>query len=216
MDFVMIIKSVLGAVLSYLLGSMPTGFLMGKVLRKIDVRDFGSGNIGATNAFRVLGKGPGTAVLIIDIVKGLIPTVFFPDLLGLQGVIYRILFGLSSIAGHNWTIFLHFKGGKGVATGLGVLLGLTVKVASFRGILAILLAIWFGIFFLSGYVSLSSVIAAVSLPFLMVIFNQSLEFIILGIVFCLFVIVRHRSNINRLFSGQEHRVTLPFFRKSKS
>ena len=212
----MIIKTILGLFLSYLIGSFPTGYVAGKILKNIDIRDFGSGNMGATNVLRVLGKGPGALVLIIDIVKGAVPTVFLADMLGLSSNLHRVLFGLMAVAGHNWTVFLNFKGGKGIATGLGVLLGLTVKIVSLRGVFGLTIAVWLGVFLASGYVSLSSLAAATSLPLWMVVFGQPLELILLGIVFCIFVVIRHRSNIKRLLEGAEHRISLPFHKSKTS
>lgn len=204
------INIIIGILLSYLLGSIPTAYIFGRLLKGIDIRDHGSGNVGATNAFRVLGKIPGALVLIIDIFKGVIPLTLIADLVGIDTVLTRIVLGLSVVAGHNWTVFLKFKGGKGIATTLGVLIGLTVKVVVLRPVVFVCILAWLISFLVSGYVSLSSIIAAVLLPIIMVCTKQSFEIICLGVIFCVFVVFRHRPNILRLMSGNESRVKLPF------
>lgn len=209
------IKFLIGLGISYLLGSIPTAYLLGKIFQGIDIREHGSKNVGATNAFRVLGKGPGAIVLAIDIIKGLAATTLVADFLGLDRVTARILLGVTAVIGHNWTVFLEFRGGKGIATSLGVLIGLTVKIASIRPVLFMTLAIWLVVFLSTGFVSLSSIIAAVFLPLLMVMLNQSFPLIVLGVVFCVFVVLRHRPNIKRLLSREEAQVKFPF-KKRKS
>ncbi|MBU2257621.1 MAG: glycerol-3-phosphate acyltransferase, partial [Candidatus Omnitrophica bacterium] len=108
---------------SYLIGSIPTAYIFAKVLKGIDIRKTGSGNVGATNAARILGKKTAIVILSLDILKGLLPVIFLGDLIspqvGLNQEVLRIMLGFSSIAGHNWTIFLGFRGGKGIATTLG-------------------------------------------------------------------------------------------------
>ncbi len=199
---------VLAVGVSYLIGSIPTAYLFGKFLKGIDIRKFGSGNVGATNAFRVLGKGPGTLVLLIDILKGILPTALAADIFSLNEIWQRVLLGLVAVAGHNWTIFLQFKGGKGIATGLGVLVGLCLKIAILRPVVAGTLFAWGVVFLSTGFVSLASLVAATVLPVLMALTGQSLALTVLGIVLCVFVIFRHRPNIKRLVAGQEHRVKI--------
>jgi glycerol-3-phosphate acyltransferase PlsY len=209
-------KLLLAIVLSYLLGSIPTAYIYGRFAKKIDIRKHGSGNVGATNVYRVLGKGPGTFVLILDILKGLLAVWAIGDLFLLTENYQRIFLALSVVCGHNWTIFLGFKGGKGIATSLGVLIGLTIKIASIRIVLALTLLVWIGIFCLTGFVSLASISAATVLPIIMVLTNQSIEIVFLGIIFCVFVVLRHRANIKRLLAGQENKVNLPFNKKKTS
>lgn len=203
-------KIFLSLVICYLVGSIPTAYIFGYILKRIDIRQYGSGNVGATNAFRVLGKGPGFFVLFLDVLKGVIATTFIPNMLGLTHTILLVILGLIVVAGHNWTIFLDFKGGKGIATSLGVLIGLTIKISVIRPVLFLSLLIWAGIFLLTGFVSLASIIAATLLPVLMCAFNQPFEVIILGVIFCVFIILRHRTNIHRLLEGSESRVNFPF------
>ena len=208
-----LLKVILGLALSYLIGSIPTAYIFGKLYRGIDIRQYGSGNIGATNVFRVLGKAPGIIVLLIDISKGIVATALISSLLGLNQVIFYVLLGLAAVIGHNWTIFLQFKGGKGMATSLGVLIGLTIKIALIRPVLIVSILIWLIVFLSSGYVSLASIISAVILPILMVALTQSFELTVLGIIFCFFVVLRHRPNIKRLISKEEHRFNFPFKKK---
>ena len=206
---------ILGIVLSYLIGAVPTAFIFGKCLKGIDIREHGSGNVGATNAFRVLGKGPGIVVLFIDVMKGILPVTVVADFCGMTTVLLRVLLALIVVCGHNWTVFLNFKGGKGIAASLGVLIGLTIKIAVIRPVLLITVLVWLVCFLFTGFVSLASIIAATILPIIMVLTNQSIEIVALGIIFCIFVVVRHRPNIKRLLQGQESRISTPF-RKSKT
>ncbi len=118
------------------------------------------------------------------------------------------------VVGHNWTVFLQFKGGKGIATSLGVLIGLAIQFESLRIVLAVTLLAWVVPFLISGYVSLSSMIAAVVLPIVMLMTRQSLELLGLGFVFCVFILLRHIPNIKRLLAGQERQVNFPFKRTS--
>ncbi len=207
-------KIILGFIISYFIGSIPTAYLFGKIYKGIDIRRHGSGNVGATNAFRTLGKIPGTLVLLLDILKGLFTVTVVGDAFhnGIDPILYSAVLGLIVVCGHNWTIFLNFKGGKGIAASLGVLIGLTIKIPELWGVLLICLSIWLIIFLLSGYVSLASMIAAVALPVAIIITRQPKEMCILGIIFCIFVLIRHQSNMKRLWAGNESRVRFNFFK----
>ena len=205
-------RIILIIIISYLLGSIPTAYIFARLLKGVDIRKFGSGNVGATNAFRLLGKGWGITILILDILKGFLPVIllgdFFTKQLGLtQAQNIFILIGLSCIAGHNWTIFLRFKGGKGVATTLGVLLGLAFKIPGLSLVLGLTVLVWFGSFFIARIISLSSVLAALSFPLFTILFRQSIIVISLGILLSIFIILRHKSNIQRLLAGQESRIS---------
>lgn len=203
---------ILGLLISYLVGSIPTAYILGRVLKGIDIRKFGSGNVGATNAFRVLGKGPALAVLSLDILKGFLPVVLLGNLLAakapfiLDKNLVRILLGLSCVSGHNWTIFLGFKGGKGIATTFGVLLGLSLKVSGLKLIIGLVILTWFLVFVIARIVSVASVLAGIALPLYMLIFKQSQILISASILLCLFVILRHKTNLKRVFRGQESRL----------
>lgn len=192
-------------VLSYLIGSIPFGLLIAKTQGK-DIRNLGSGNIGATNVLRCLGKPLGITCFILDVLKGFLPAFLFPTL-GTGGATWGILFGAAAILGHNFPVFLKFKGGKGVATSAGVLLG----AAPFAVVIGLLT--WGIVFYLSGYVSLGSIIAALVVVLTgWVLLGQyglltALALTLLGGL----TIWRHRSNIQRLRNGTENK----FQRKEK-
>ncbi len=206
----LLVKIFFGVIAAYLIGSIPTAYIFGKLYRGIDIRQYGSGNIGATNVFRVLGKAPGIVVLVLDVAKGVIATALIPRIFGLEQMLIYVLLGLAAVSGHNWTVFLNFKGGKGMATSLGVLIGLTISIAAIRPVLAWSVAIWLAVFLFTGFVSLASVVAAVVLPVLMVMLTTSFELIFLGIIFCIFIVLRHRPNIKRLLAREEHRFSFPY------
>ncbi len=198
--------TITGIIISYLIGSIPTAFIFGKLLKGIDIRNFGSGNVGATNALRVLGKRAGVLVLFLDIVKGIIPLFIAQKMLsrtGLSPEILLILMGVSCICGHNWTIFLNFKGGKGIATTLGVLIGLAWNTPGLGLIILELILIWILVFLLFRIVSLSSVLSALFLPFFTIVFRQSLTIIISSAILTVFILIRHKHNIARLLQGKE-------------
>lgn len=204
------IEIVLAVFLSYLIGSIPAAFMAGKLLKGIDIREHGSGNMGATNVFRVLGKGPGIVVLAVDILKGVLGVVLVGQLFQFEEIFTFVVLGIASVCGHNWTVFLKFKGGKGIATSLGVLIGLTIKFSVLGPVLGFTLLVWLITFALSAYISLASIIAAIVLPLIMVLTHQVFEVVGLGVIFCLSVIFRHKANIKRLLAGEEPRVPLPF------
>ena len=206
-------KLVLALWISYFLGAIPAAYIAGRLLKGIDIRKHGSGNVGATNVFRVLGKGPGIVVLVLDILKGVVAVTFVGDIFALTEVGQRVLLALAAVAGHNWTVFLDFKGGKGIATSLGALIGLTIKIAFIRPVLLFTLLIWLAVFLATGFVSLASIVASIFLPVIMVLTNQEFSLVVLGAILCIFVVVRHRPNIKRLWDGQESCVPLPFHKK---
>ena len=186
--------------ISYLLGSIPTGFLIGKYLKKIDLRLIGSGSTGATNVLRNVGKWPALFVFIIDVGKGLI-SVKIAQYYADQGLI-EVLAGISAISGHIWPIWLKGKGGKAVATGLGMFLALSWKVGlASLGIFLIVLA-------KSKFVSLSSISAAILLPIFMFfnIGNFIHPYFIISLIVSFLVIWKHRTNIHRLIKGEESKI----------
>ncbi|MDD2751620.1 MAG: glycerol-3-phosphate 1-O-acyltransferase PlsY [Candidatus Omnitrophica bacterium] len=203
-------------IISYLFGSIPTAYLFGKIFKGVDIRNFGSGNVGATNALRVFGKRAGIIVLLLDVVKGILPVVFLADYILFRSTILspealRFLLGLSCICGHNWTVFLKFKGGKGVATSLGVLIGLSLKIYVFAKILGIVILIWLSSFLILRIVSLSSLLAGIAFPVAAFFFRLSWPLIVFSLLACGFIILRHRANLIRLFQGKEPRL---HFKKS--
>jgi glycerol-3-phosphate acyltransferase PlsY len=188
------------AVASYFLGSIPTGFLWAKA-RGIDIRTVGSGNIGATNVMRALGKGPGITVLLIDAAKGflavwLAPRIF-PDV---NRSALEITCCVFVIAGHNWTCWLKFKGGKGVATSAGALLAfLPWPMLCALGVWVIVFGIW-------RYVSLASISAAVAMPIATWFVKKDVTLLIFTAIIGVVAIYKHKANIQRLLAGTENRV----------
>lgn len=199
------IQFIAAIILAYLIGSIPTSYIAGRLTKGIDIRKYGSGNVGATNTLRVLGKKMGAVVLLIDMAKGafcviVLPAIFFSNQLHIGLPIFKAYIAAFVIFGHIWTIFLKFKGGKGVATTCGVFLALSTIPA----LIAIL--IWVLTVIISKYVSLSSLIMMVSLPFLILMFKQPRAYLILSITLCILISYTHRSNIKRLIFGQENKI----------
>ncbi|MEW6188881.1 MAG: glycerol-3-phosphate 1-O-acyltransferase PlsY [Actinomycetota bacterium] len=206
-----IVKSILAIVAGYLLGSIPFGLIMGKIGYGIDIREFGSGNVGATNVFRVLGTLPGLLVLVGDFLKGalslLLASYLFPNaptFLGsheqvvLTDATVVVLAGMAAILGHSWSIYLKFLGGKGVATGAGVLTVLAPNVAG------ILFLIWLLIVISTRYVSLASITIAFLLPLLMLYFQAgNYPYILFSILATIIIVYKHKPNIKRLLAGEE-------------
>jgi glycerol-3-phosphate acyltransferase PlsY len=209
------VRLITALIVSYLIGSIPTAYIFGKLIKKIDIRKYGSGNVGATNAFRVLGRPVGILVLAIDILKGMFATTIVPDRFGIGMDIFRMLIGIAAVSGHNWTIFLNFKGGKGVATSVGVLFGLSLSIPNLSLIFGLIVIVWLIVLFITGFVSLSSMIAAFCLPVFMLVFKQSFELVILGVIFCIFIVWRHKLNIKRLLSGNESRLKFSIFKRKR-
>ncbi len=184
--------------LSYLIGSVPSGLICGKLFWGVDLRKHGSHNIGATNAWRTLGKGPGILVFLLDFLKGFLGVWFGMHLDGTPLVM--LLCGILAILGHSCSVFLRFRGGKGVATGLGVIAMLMPEVT-----LAVFL-LWLGIVFVTEYVSLASCVAAVFVPILAWLVGAPSEYIGFGFLAAVLIVVRHRSNIIRLMNGTESKI----------
>ena len=177
---------------AYIIGSIPTGLIIGKLFFKTDVRNYGSKNSGATNTFRVLGLKAALPVFLGDAGKGALGVLLFspnPE--------WMIAGGLCAMIGHNWSLFLKFSGGRGVATGLGVLIALSPVVA------AICFAVWAVIVKFTSFVSLGSIVAAILVPVLMYVMAEPVPYIIFGGIAAAFVVFRHRENIVRLLQGKE-------------
>ena len=203
---------ILGLIFSYLIGSIPTAYIFGKVFKGIDIRKHGSGNIGATNAFRVLGPAIGITVLALDALKGAACVVLAADFILKQQVVnellIRVLCGVIAVLGHSFTIFLRFKGGKGMAAALGVLIGLSLKFSFLKIILLGEILIWLMVFLFSRIVSLASIVSAVIFPVFFIAFRQPWPLILMGLGLSIFIIARHKSNIYRLLRNQEPRLIL--------
>ena len=186
--------------LGYLLGSFPSGYLAGRWCAGVDIRQLGSGSTGATNVLRQVGKGPALVVFLVDVFKGSAAVILARALLGAGAYGWLVAAGLAALAGHIWPIWLGGKGGKAVATGFGMLLGLVPAVGlACLGVFLTSLA-------LSRIVSISSVLAAASLPLLMAGAGAPGAYLGLGLVAAVMVIWRHRSNLSRLLKGEEPRL----------
>lgn len=201
LSFLMLALSI---ALAYLMGAFPTSFIMARVLKGIDIRKVGSGNAGATNVLRSVGKLPALITLAVDILKGvfavtLLANFFYSLQIDLDYDFYRSLMALAVVCGHIWSVFLKFKGGKGIATTLGVAIVLAPKI------LIPSVIVWVIIFFLTNYVSLSSIMALVIFPIVSGMSGISIHITILGVTLCLIGIYKHRDNIIRLLKGQENK-----------
>ena len=188
---------------SYLIGSFPTAYVICRLFKGVDIRLSGSGNVGATNVARVVGKGYGVLTLLLDVLKGFLP-VF---ICGLYFEGYVVLAGAAVIAGHIWPVFLRFKGGKGIATGIGVIIALNY-------IAAVAACVLFGIVVcLTRFVSVGSIVSAVVLPLVMWYLDEPLSVILFTAVAAVVVFYTHRENIKRLLKGNENKFS--FSRRGK-
>ncbi len=190
--------TVLIVVLAYLLGSIPFALIVGKLGYGIDIREHGSGNLGGTNTFRVLGKKAGLIVTSADILKGTLAACL-PLLFGLEDQLHPLLIGVAAVIGHTYPVFAKFKGGKAVATSAGVLLAYSPLL------FIILIASFFISLFISKYVSLSSMIAGI-IGIIYSLFTGDMPLIIVISLLASFVIYRHRANISRIIKGTEPKI----------
>ncbi len=198
-------KIILFIVLAYILGALPNGVWIGKYFKNIDIRNYGSKNSGATNAYRVLGARYGIMVLIADALKGFLPP-FIASKYGVEGN-YLLLIGMIAIVGHTLSFFLNFKGGKGVATSLGVFLFLIPNIT------LTLLILFIVVVAITRYISLGSIIASIMLPILTYFYpiKNGMDRVPLVIMTALiggFVVYKHKSNIGRLLNGTENKFKL--------
>ncbi|MBL7149155.1 MAG: glycerol-3-phosphate 1-O-acyltransferase PlsY [Candidatus Cloacimonetes bacterium] len=202
----MIYKTLISFVFAYLLGSIPTSFLMGKLIKGIDIREYGSGNVGATNALRVLGTKIGIITLLIDIGKGFFAVQIGKLLVSEPSNLFLIGTGLFGIIGHIFTIFLKFKGGKGVATSAGVFIALSPLPVAIA-LVVFVVTVW-----LSKYVSLGSMVAAFVFFLVELIVNvrnrfANFELLIFIFLLMVFIFIRHKANIKRIIDGNENRIS---------
>ncbi|MDP4096665.1 glycerol-3-phosphate 1-O-acyltransferase PlsY [Paenibacillus sp. P96] len=193
------ILQIAAVVLSYLLGSVSFSVLIGRYMKGVDVRQHGSGNAGATNTLRVLGKGPAIMVLLLDVCKG-IAAVWLGRWLGGGSEWAAALAGIAAIAGHNWPLYFHFRGGKGIATAIGVLATLCFFPALAAGVIAILSIV------ITRYVSLGSLIFVILTPWMILILGYSWPLFWSSLIICVFAVWRHRTNIRKLLQGKENRL----------
>jgi len=192
---------------AYLVGSIPFGVLVGKLFYHVDVREHGSGNVGTTNVFRVLGKKAGVVVLVCDMLKGFVPAFiaasFFNPWLA-------IFIAAAPVVGHMYSVFLKGRGGKGVATGAGVVLAL-VPLA-----FGIILVVWVLLILTTRYVSLASLVATLLVPVFVFAFGDPLPYEIAAVLVTVVIFWAHRGNIRRLIAGNENRVKLPWSRDNSA
>ena len=207
-----ILAYILTALTAYLLGSIPAGYLVGKA-KGVDIRTVGSKNMGATNVFRTLGKGPGILVLFVDGLKGFAAAAWVSDLTmrffqvpAEQALTMHVVAGIGAVLGHNYTCWLSFKGGKGIATTAGAYFALAPLSVS------IALAIWIILFFATRYVSVASLAAAVALPTAVWLTQPSLALSLVTTGLGIMAIYKHKANIQRLMAGTENRI---HFKKEK-
>ena len=186
---------------AYLLGAIPNGLLIAR-LKGVDLQKVGSGNIGATNVFRCVGKGWGVLAFVLDAVKGFVPAFFFPDLLEAAPAWLGLACGVAAVAGHNWPVWLKFKGGKGVSTSAGMLLGIAPAAVGIG------FAVFAATVLITRFVSLGSILAAIAVPAAYIGLHGTGNRLLAGalVAMGLLVVVKHRANIGRLLKGAEPRI----------
>jgi len=191
--------AILICIAAYLLGSISFSYLIAKFVKKIDIRDHGSGNAGATNTLRVLGTGPAITVLALDVIKGIL-AVWLGYWFSSEPIV-PFLAGICAILGHNWPIFFGFRGGKGVATTIGVFATIAFLPALYAGIIAIFAIV------ITRFVSLGSLIFVVLTPaFIFLLGGNPASYILLGTILSILSVWRHRTNVKRLFTGTESKL----------
>jgi glycerol-3-phosphate acyltransferase PlsY len=201
-----LIQNLIGPIISYFIGSIPFGFLITKIVRGVDIRQVGSGNPGATNVSRVLGKPYGILVFVLDMLKGFFPVFIFDQMFAGHGHTLSTIFcGVGVICGHTFPVFLGFKGGKAAATGCGVFLWLAPLP------LLISVAIWLLTVSVSRYISLGSMLGSIALITCLILlgkdpFGQGLPLTLFSIFISTLLIIRHKSNIKRLLNGTESKI----------
>ncbi|WP_152393974.1 glycerol-3-phosphate 1-O-acyltransferase PlsY [Paenibacillus guangzhouensis] len=193
------VLAIISIILSYLIGAVSFSVVIAKWLKGIDIRQHGSGNAGATNTLRVLGKGPGICVLLLDMGKGIL-AVWLGKWMGDVSPWIPVLCGIAAIVGHNWPIYFRFKGGKGIATTIGVMATLAFLPSLIAGITAII------VIAVTRYVSLGSLILSAALPILLIVMNRPHEVLWASLLLCIFAFVRHRTNIVKIVQGKENKL----------
>jgi glycerol-3-phosphate acyltransferase PlsY len=200
----MLIKVILSILAGYLLGSVNAALVIGKVFFKKDIRNYGSGNAGATNVLRTFGKGAAAAVLALDFLKGILACLAGQLLTGEidnAGWAGMYLAGFAAVIGHNWPVYFNFKGGKGVLTSFAVILYISPVPA------LICLAVFIVIVSLTRYVSLGSIIAAILWPVVSIFFDLPALMLVIAVLMVILIIIRHKENITRLFQGTEKKLS---------
>lgn len=193
---------IISLVLAYLLGSVSTSYIIGKMTHGVDIREHGSGNAGATNALRVLGWRMALIVLAVDILKGVL-AIAFANMVTKDSHVYEALAGLLAIIGHNWPVYFRFRGGKGVATTIGVLIVLSPLPALYAGLIAIAVVL------ITRYVSLGSLVFVTFTLIFQIFgyhFHTPVAYILVTLLIVILVYWRHQGNILRLIRGTEHKI----------
>jgi len=193
-------------IISFLVGSIPFGYVICRIFKKIDIRKIGSGNIGATNVYRAAGGFFASIVLLLDILKGFFPVYLARNVFNFNSLL-SITIGLSAILGHIFSIFMKGKGGKGVATSFGVIIGL-FPLAAFSSFI-----IWLISVISTHIVSVSSIAGSIFLPLFIYLFYKDITLTVFGMVISLFILYTHRENIKRLLKKRENRIKLPWEKK---
>lgn len=196
-------KYIISLIASYFIGSISTAYLVSKNIYKVDIRQHGSKNPGSTNVLRVLGAKPAALVFAMDLLKGLL-VVLLARYIGGENL--ALLCGLAVVVGHDWSIFLKFNGGKGIATSFGAVLGIAPTTALWT------LAAGVAVIAMFRFVSLGSITGAILFPLLLLFFDYPAKYIFFGLALAIMAVWRHRSNIKRLISGTENKIG----RKSKT
>ncbi|UCD25559.1 MAG: glycerol-3-phosphate 1-O-acyltransferase PlsY [Gemmatimonadota bacterium] len=189
----------LWVIASYLMGAVPTSYLAARIFAGINLREHGSKNLGATNVYRVLGWKYAIPVGVFDVAKGAVPVALFSPLAGPEPWI-PVLLGVAAVVGHVYSVFVKFRGGKGVATAAGAVLAMAPAA------LGVSAVVWIGVLAATGYVSLASMLGAIAFPIAVWFTNPDDSYVFgVGLLLAAFIVVTHRSNIQRLLSGQENR-----------
>ncbi|MDR5683489.1 MAG: glycerol-3-phosphate 1-O-acyltransferase PlsY [Armatimonadota bacterium] len=189
---------VLAVALGYVCGSLPTGLVAVRAFLGVDIRQHGSGNIGTVNVYRVAGPLLGALVLVADGLKGAVP-VWVAQRADLDAG-WAVAAGLAAIVGHNWSVFLRFAGGKGIATSFGVVLALSAGVG------AVAVAVWVAAVAVTRFASVGSILAMLSVPVAMLVLRKPVPYVVFGAIAAALALYRHRSNIRRLIEGSELRI----------
>lgn len=193
----MAFKLIIVSVLSYIIGNISTSYLVAKYAADIDIRKYGSGNAGATNVLRTLGKKAGVAAFLGDALKGVIAVVLGRLIAGEDGQIFA---GLFVVIGHNWPIFLNFKGGKGIATTIGVMTAINPYIV------AAIVPIGIVIIIITKYVSLASIMGMIIFPIIMLFTHQNMKLVLFSFILSIMALYRHRTNIKKLMEGTESKL----------
>lgn len=188
---------VLTVIASYLIGSISFSYLIVKLWLNVDIRNYGSGNAGATNVLRVLGKKAAAAVLFLDMLKGFIAVVIGNQI---GGENISLICGIAVVLGHNWPIFFKFKGGKGIATSIGVVLAISPLIMLYLILIAVV------IIYFTRYVSLASITGALIYPLLVLLLKMPKKYIIFSLILSILAVIRHHSNIYKLLTGKESKI----------